>query len=98
MAAFLNLLSRSKPAQLASFYRRAPNAAGGLFCGARMTCPTDLHEVVSIHPYNHPVNGNGNHSTCVSDHFQVIAVKGNLLISLTLYFLKATQMNYETLL
>ena len=25
--------------------------------------------MVSIHPYIHPVNGNGNHSTCVSDHF-----------------------------
>ena len=27
--------------------------------------------MVSIHPFIHPVNGNRNHSTCVSDHFQV---------------------------
>ena len=44
MAAFLNLLGKSKPAKLTSFYRRAPNAAGGLLCGARMTCPTHLQE------------------------------------------------------
>ena len=44
MAAFLNLLGKSKPAMLTSFYRREPNAAGGLLCGARMTCPTHLHE------------------------------------------------------
>ena len=60
MAAFLNLLGKSKPAMLTSFYRRAPNVAGGLFCGARMTCPTHLHEW-SLYPYIHPVNGNGNH-------------------------------------
>ena len=44
MAAFLNLLGKSRPPKLTSFYWRAPNAAGGFFCGARMTCPTHLHE------------------------------------------------------
>ena len=44
MADFVNLLGKSKPAKLTSFYRRAPNAVGGLLCGARMTCPTYLHE------------------------------------------------------
>ena len=44
MAAFFNLLGKSKPAILTSFYRRAPNTAGGLFCGVWMTCPTHLHE------------------------------------------------------
>ena len=61
MTAFFNLLGKSKPAKLTSFRRRAPNAAGGLFCGARMTCPTHLHGWVSIHPYIHPVNSSVGH-------------------------------------
>ena len=45
MAAFLNLLGKSKPAKLTSFYRRAPNAAWVVsICGTSMTYPSHLKE------------------------------------------------------
>ena len=72
MAAFLNLLGKSKPAKLTWFYRRAPNAAGGLYLWCQDDLPNTFVWVMSIHPYIHPVNGSGeSFSTCVLDHSQI---------------------------
>ena len=56
MAAFLNLHGKSKSAKLTSFYRRAPNAAGGLYLRCQDDKPNTFAWVMSIHPYIHPVN------------------------------------------
>ena len=70
VAAFLNLLDKSKPAKLTSFYRRAPNAASGLYLCCQDDLPNTFAWVMSIHPYIHPVNGSGgSFSTCVSGPF-----------------------------
>ena len=56
MAAFLNLHGKSKPAKLTSFYRRTPNAAGGLYLRCQDDMPNTFAWVICIHPYIHPVN------------------------------------------
>ena len=52
----LNLHGKSKPAKLTSFYRRAPNAAGGLYLGCQDDMPNTFAWVMSIPPYIHPAN------------------------------------------
>ena len=56
MAAFLNLHGKSKPAKLTSFYRRAPNTAGGLYLRCQDDMPNTFALAMTIHPYIHPVN------------------------------------------
>ena len=48
MAAFLNLLDKSKPVKLTSLYRRAPNAAGGLY----LWCQDDLPNTFTCDVYS----------------------------------------------
>ena len=54
---------KASQTSLPHIYRRAPNAAGGLVYFARIDLPNIFAWVVSIHPYIHPVNGNG---MCIS--------------------------------
>ena len=56
MAAFLNLHGKNNPAKLTSFYRRAPNAAGGLYLRCQDDMSNTFAWVMSINPYIHQVN------------------------------------------
>ena len=49
MAAFLNLHGKSKPAKITSFYRRAPNAAGGLYLWCQDDMPNTFATCVADH-------------------------------------------------
>ena len=52
----LNLHGKGKPAKPTSFYRRAPNEAGGLYLRCQDDMPNTFAWVMSLHPYIHPVN------------------------------------------